>query len=133
MRTVEKDIHTDYVADAVFGTRHTEHYRAQLLWAHVTVTTTATAGNRTILFSVVRDSDSAVLYTISAGVNQAASTVRHYNFVPGAVREGSFSGGNEILLPLAPIIFGAGISLKITDVNAVDAADTYALGYQAEK
>lgn len=132
-RTINREIHTGYATGQLFGTKHGGPRNAALNWVHVEVTTSATAGNRTLLFSLCRVSDDASIYDIAAGVNQGASTTRHYNFVRGAVRENTFSGGNEILLPLADIVVGPGLYWKVTDINNIDAAgDTYKVGHQSD-
>ena len=79
------------------------------------------------------DRTGAELYDIRAGANQGAGTTRHYNFIKGVARETSFSGGaTEMILPLADIMFADGMTLVISDENAVDTADVVTLSYQIE-
>lgn len=103
----------------------------RVLWLHAKVTTSATAGNRQIRFTLYNAAGTNIL-DIRAGATQAASLVRHYVFALGAVREGSFTGGNEIMLPLPGVVITPNMYFMVEDENAVDAADVVAVTYQAE-
>ena len=111
---------------------HVSRRDGMLLWVHTTVTTTATAGNRNLIFTLY-GADGNELYDIRAGANQNASLTRHYNFIRGVNRESNFGGGStEMTLPLADIMFGAGMSIVVADENAIDSADVVTLSYQIE-
>ena len=56
-----------------------------------------------------------------------------YNLIKGAPREGSFTGGDEIVMPMGDLVLMPGQYLTVEDVNAVDAADTFEIAYQADK
>lgn len=84
----------------------------ELLGASVTATTTATAGNRTIVIRV-RNSAGNVLYQTAAGANLAASqtdAIRNYQI-----------GGSPALA--AGIIVPPGLIVEAFDTAAIDATN----------
>jgi len=133
MSTSGKEVVTVSEAAAVVGTLYRNYSPLDLRWAHCHLITTATAGNRLFKFVLYDTDGTTILYDVQAGATQAASLTRHYVLVKGAVREGSFTGTNEIILPLADIILQPGQALSVVDANAVDAADTFELNFQAVK
>lgn len=112
-------------ASAVLGTKMTIQRRCKALWAHFEVTTTATAGNRNILWNLYMG-DGTKVYDIRSGANQQASLTRHYNHIKGCNRETSFAGNStEIVIPLGDFVMERGWYITVTDENSVDAADTF--------
>lgn len=100
----------------------------QLLWAHVTMTTTATVGNR-LISVIAKDADSNELLDLHAGSYQAASSVYHYEFLQGIFRETVSSvapagddGTIQVPLPI-DFIIPAGYNISFADMNAIDTND----------
>lgn len=93
----------------------------KLCYAHVTLVTSATVGNRQMVFGIY-DADGNLIIDLVAGATQAASLTRHYGFLQGIYRETSFTG-NEIQVPV-PIdcYIPPGGSLRFYDSAAIDAA-----------
>lgn len=115
------------------GDIHTTQTSMDVRWVHVSYTSDATAGNRNLLFTF-RNRAGVTLYDVRSGANQGASSTRHYNFVKGCHRETGFQGGGtEMLIPLPHLFIEAGYQMLITDENAVSAADTYVLSFQADQ
>jgi len=132
MNVRSQEILTERVADSIVGTKYLTQTPLQLRWAHVKYTSSATAGNRNLVFTLY-DANGNVLYDVRSGANQAANLTRHYNFVLGGVRESSFQGGGELIMPLAGIVLMPNQYVTVEDENAVDAADTFTLSFQALK
>lgn len=120
-------------ASAVLGTKIVVTKRSKAIWAHFEVVTTATAGNRNIVFSMYKG-DGTKIYDIRAGANQGASLTRHYNHLPGVTRETSFGGnGTELVIPVPLAVMERGWYITVADENAVDAADTFSGFIQVEQ
>jgi hypothetical protein len=86
-------------------------------------TSNATVGNRQLVLQVL-DSSSNVMYQFSAGIVQAASLVRFYNFMAGVAREAAFVNG-ELMVPIPfDIIIPQGGSVKVFDSAAIAAGDS---------
>lgn len=118
------------VANADNSYTYTARRPLAVRWLHVVYTSTATAGNRLVTMTI-KDADGNNRYSIRSGAVQAASLVRHYSFQPGVYRETAFVN-NEIQVAIAEGILEAGWTLTIADENAVDAADTFVLSFQAD-
>ncbi len=105
----------------------------RLLWASVTLVSTATVGNRQIAI-VVSDASSNVVLTINAGAVQAASATVRYLFFPGVPRETSVAVGELRGSIPADLYLPAGYSLRVYDSAAVDAAaDDMTVAFQVER
>ena len=126
------DIRTRLITAAVLGTKVQTYQPEALRWIHLHVVTTATAGNRQVVVTLY-DTDGNALWDLNAGATQGASLTRHYSLIKGATREGSFTGTNEIVMPLGDLVLMPGQYLTVEDANAVDAADTFEIAYQADK
>jgi len=103
------------------------NFDIQLLYLFVELTSTATAGNRLMTLEV-QDADSSTIYEDHAGSYQAASNVYHYSFAPGIYREtvstvaeAGVDGTIEVPFP-AGLIIPKGYTLRVSDIEAVDAA-----------
>ncbi len=97
----------------------------QLVYAHVSYTSTAVAGNR-LLEVHVQDEDANDIIDISAGSFQAASLLYHYDFIQGIFRETVSSvaptgidGTIQVPLPTDFVILN-GWTLHFRDAEAVD-------------
>lgn len=130
MSTSSKAVKSIQVAAAVLGSKVQSYSPRTLIWAHFHCITTATAGNRTFKFEL-HDAAGNILWDVVSGANQAASLTRHYNLMPGVVRESTFSGGNELVMPMPPLVLMPGQYITVTDINSIDAADTFEMNYQA--
>ena len=102
-------------------------YDVQLMHLHVALTTTATAGNRLLLLTIL-DADGNEVGHVHPGSYQAASLTYHYYFLPGifretvsAVAETGVNGTMEVPIPMETVI-PYGWSLVVKDANAIDAA-----------
>lgn len=98
-------------------------------WAHVILTTTATAGNRVMTLEVLDDSSNDVL-DIHPGAVQAASNVYHYTFMQGVYREATVNttaivspvtGTLQIPIP-KDLMLKPGWTIRIYDAAAIAAA-----------
>lgn len=87
----------------------------------VSLTTSGTAGNRTITVEI-RDASSNVLFKVSALINQAASLTRTYCFAPGFPHEtsGGGPGNDHVLSPMPEIWMDATWDVHVYDESAVD-------------
>lgn len=105
----------------------------RLLWAHVTLISTATVGNRQIEMRVL-DASSNLMLSTSAGATQAASLTREYHFMNGTFRETAFVA-NEIQVPFPDgLHLQPGWTLNFRDLTAVDAAaDDLTVAFQANR
>ena len=93
-------------------------------WVHVKLVTTSTVGNRTVQVDVL-DSSSNVLYSINAGLAQAASLTRDYHFAPALPTNASFVGYNsdQNHQPIPTnLMVPSGGSLRVYDAAAIAAA-----------
>ena len=105
----------------------------KLIYAFVTLTTTAGAGNRQMRFSVTDASGNEVGY-ISAGAVQSPGSTNSYGFMQGIYRETSFVD-NMIQVPIPiDLYLPAGYSMRFYDSNAVaPAADDMIVSYSVER
>ncbi|RPJ40148.1 MAG: hypothetical protein EHM35_00655 [Planctomycetaceae bacterium] len=96
-------------------------YQYQVLWVYVSITSTATAGNRNMAVAV-NNALGTQIFEVRAGVTQAASLTYNYTFAPSladltAVRDTTF-----VMCPLPPtLILTAFQQLRVWDQNAVAA------------
>lgn len=105
----------------------------KLNWAHVELISTATVGNRQIAMNV-KDASGNVIYSIAAGIVQAASLTRHFNFAQGVYRETAFVA-NEIQVPIPMDLWlSEGFTLQFLDSAAIAvAADDMTVAFQVSK
>lgn len=102
----------------------------QLSSVSVAYTSTATVGNRQVVLQILNPSNQ-VIAQFSAGMTQAASLVRRYNFSNVGVREAAAVNG-EVVVPIPkPLLLNAGFTLKVYDSAAIDINDTMAVGIMA--
>lgn len=103
----------------------------RLLWVHVVYTSTATVGNRQIVFQL-KNTDGNVIYDAHAGAVQAASNVYHYEFMQGIYRETAFID-NAINVPIpVDLILPAGTTITIYDSANIAVGDSMVINYQSE-
>lgn len=93
----------------------------EILWIWIELTTTATVGNRNLTILVLDDSND-LIYSISLGINHAASLTRNYLFAENLPREAAFFAIDRLYHPLPKTILPAGYKIRIYDSSAVDAA-----------
>lgn len=106
----------------------------KLNWAHLTYTSDATVGNRTIVLEVLDDAGNIVL-DVHTSANQAASLTRHHEFFPGVYRETAFSTVGAAIttpIPMGLIIPGNYI-LRVRDSAAIAAGDSLVFTYQTSE
>ena len=90
-------------------------------WIHIALVTTATVGNRQIKLEILDAADN-VRMDSHAGVVQAASLTRHYEYMKGIFREAAFID-DAIQVPLpTDLAIPAGWKVRVYDSAAVDAA-----------
>jgi hypothetical protein len=93
----------------------------KLNFAHATLTTTATVGNR-LLALRVNDANGNLVFDVTSGALQTASLTRHHQFMQGIFHETAFANG-EIQVPIpADFYLLPGYTLRIFDESAIDAA-----------
>lgn len=98
----------------------------QIISGHVTLTSSATGGNRRLHFSAKTISDSDTVWDVHAGVNQTGSTVKEYHLRQGDNRDTAFVDDDVIVTIPNLAILQYGMNLTIADSAAIDeAADTY--------
>jgi len=94
----------------------------QVLWVWVELATTATVGNRQLVIEI-QDSAADVIGQFRAGVVQAASLTRYYQWAASMADLQAFRDTDWLMTPLPPgLILQAGDILRVYDNNAVDAA-----------
>lgn len=105
----------------------------KLIYANVTLFTSAAVGNRQIRLSVVNPDGYDVGY-ISAGATQAASLTRSYGFLQGIYRETSFIDG-MIQTPIPMDLFlPAGSLLRFHDSAGISvAADDMTVAFSVQR
>lgn len=98
----------------------------EVLYAHATLVTTATAGTR-VMIMAIENASSTVIIDLHAGATVAAnqSTPQHHVFLQGIYRETSFANNSlQVPIPKDCFVF-PGYSLIFKDENERDlAADT---------
>jgi len=95
---------------------------AQILWLWIELTTTATVGDRQIVVEI-QDSAGDVIGQFRAGVVQAASLTRYYQFAASMADLQAFRDTDWLMTPLPPgLILQASDQVRVYDNNAVDAA-----------
>lgn len=106
----------------------------KILWAHLILATTGTAGARQIRMEVTNGAGTIVYIDAHAGATQTASQTRQYTFVQGLYRATTFVDNDlEVLLP-PDLYIPEGNVLRFYDSAAIDAAAddlTVAFAYQA--
>jgi hypothetical protein len=96
-------------------------YTWELLSARIELISTATAGNRQICLEITDGTN--VILRIMAGIVQAASLTRYYNFYKGAPNLTAFIDTDHLTNPLPEgLILLPGYTIRVYDKAAVDAA-----------
>jgi len=105
----------------------------KLNFAHVTLVTTATVGNRQMEMDI-SDASGNLMISVSAGATQAASLTREYHFLQGTFRETAFVA-NELQTPFGGDIYmGGGWTIRFRDSAAIAAAaDDMTVAMQVQK
>lgn len=107
----------------------------KLNWAHITLISTATVGNRQMEMQIF-DASNNLMMSVSAGTTQAASLTRDYHFMQGTDRETAFVA-SELQTPFpADLYLPAGWKIRFRDSAAIAAAAddmTVAMQYQRFK
>lgn len=94
----------------------------QVLSVYVSLTTdTGTAGNRQMAVNALDSSDNIIM-AVRAGVTQAATLTRIYQFAPGMVQDAAFRDTDYVSVSMMPMILGPGQKLRIFDKAAIAAA-----------
>ena len=93
----------------------------EILSIWVELTSTASVGNRQISVQI-QDSDSDVIGTVIAGINQAESLTRNYFFGAGVVDLTTARDTNFLTTPIPRILLPAGFIIRVYDNFAVDVA-----------
>jgi len=93
----------------------------EILSIRVEYISTATAGNRKIIFQVKDDSSNTLFYTFS-GISHTASNSRFYHFFPNAPFQTAFIDTNKLMSPIPRLLLPPGYLITIKDKDAVDAA-----------
>jgi hypothetical protein len=93
----------------------------QVLGAYVTFSTSADVGDRQVILEVL-DALGNVIYTAIAGVVQAASVDRKYQFAPGLEPMTAFIDTTFLTVPIGPVFLGALWQLRVRDSKAIAAA-----------
>jgi len=107
----------------------------EVLYAHASLVTTATANDRRLTMGIRNDSAVEVFDVHAAAVVAAnTSTPQHHEFMRGVYRETSFIA-NSIQIPIAlGLIANPGYSIYFEDENAIDATgDTLAVHLTIQK
>jgi hypothetical protein len=92
-----------------------------ILSVHIKLTSTADAGNRQICLEITDGTN--VILRIMAGIVQAASLIRYYNFYKGAPNLTAFINTDYLANPLPDgFVLLPGYTLRIYDKTAVAAA-----------
>lgn len=110
----------------------TFNHAVVIIGMHVTYTSDATVGNRVLKLSI-NDLSAVKIMDSYAGLVQAASLVRSYEFVNGVHRETAFINGS-VQVPIATgFVIPAGGSIIVNDASAISATDSYIAKIQTER
>jgi len=94
----------------------------QILSIRVELTTTATVGDRQIEIRF-QDALPDIIFSIKAGVVQAASLAYNYNFAPSMADLLAVRDTDWLMVPMPPtMIFPAGYVIRIYDNAGIDSA-----------
>lgn len=93
----------------------------QILSVYISLTTTATVGNRQMVVQAL-DASNNVIMGVRAGLTQPASTTRVYEFAPGMVQDVAFRDTDYASVALPPLMLAGGQKLRVYDKAAVAAA-----------
>jgi len=106
--------------------------RFRALWINVEYTSTASAGNRQVAIQL-RNKAGTVLATWKAAITQGNNEVDNYKFFPGTSLSTAINS-NVINIPIPPNLIVEGAhDLYISDLNNVDANDSFEAVYQLEE
>lgn len=94
----------------------------QLLGVYVEFISTGTAGNRQLAIEVQDGAADVIAQLARAGVVQAASLTRYYQFGIGMSDLAAFRDTDLLTTPLPSLLLAAGMVLRVWDNKAVDAA-----------
>lgn len=106
-------------SDNTFTVPATTEY--QILSIHVSLATSGDAGNRQLAIQMTDASD-VVIGRLRAGIVQAASLTRLYQWGPGLPQETAFRDTDYIAQAMMPIFLSAGQKLRVYDKAAIAAA-----------
>lgn len=87
---------------------------------HAELISSATAGNRRMAIEI-QDASANTLALVQAGVVQAASLTRNYNFGPGLADQAAFVT-DTLNSALPKLRLGPGEVIRVFDIAAIDAA-----------
>ena len=91
-----------------------------VLWAHITLATSDSAGNRQLIMQII-DSDATVEAEFRAGAVQAASLTRYYQFGPGLDDMTGFRDTDYLSITLPPtVIIESGQTVRFIENSSVD-------------
>lgn len=94
----------------------------QILWVYVSITSTATAGNRNMAVAVL-SALGAQIFEVRAGVTQAASLTYNYSFAPSLADLTTVRDTTFVMCPLPPTLILTQLQqLRVYDQNAIAAA-----------
>lgn len=103
-----------------------------ILWFQILYTSDGTVGNRAVGF-VLYEPDGDIIWDSRSAANQGAGLLRHYSTAPGFPRETSFSGNDDIYMPMPPdLIIPNGGYFKVFDSANVSPTDSFVLIMQTE-
>ena len=88
---------------------------------YVKLTTTATAGNRLIVIEI-QDASNNVVAIFYAGIVQAASLTRYYQFAPYMPNLTAFVQTDQLVNPISEMMLDEAYGIRVYDITAVDAA-----------
>ena len=102
----------------------------ELVFVHAEYTSSATVGNRSITLELLNAADT-VIGDWHVTPTQAASLVRHYEFMQGTYREATFDAAGTVQTPFPiGLVVPIGYKIRIRDTNNISATDTMDIGYQ---
>lgn len=93
----------------------------QILSIYVSLTSTATAGNRQMSVRFLDASDN-IIGNVRAGIVQAASLTRVYQFAPGVPQDAAFRDTDYLAVSMMPMLLAPGQKVRILDKAAIAAA-----------
>lgn len=93
----------------------------QVLSIYVTLTTTATAGNRQMAVRFL-DASNNIIGGVRAGAVQAASLTRIYQFAPGIPQDIAFRDTDYLGVSMMPMVLAPGQKIQVLDKAAIAVA-----------
>lgn len=105
-------------------------YDIQINFLHIVYTADATVGNRTVKLTYNNSVYAAVIIDLHSTVNQAASTIYHYEFLQGIYRETSVIVNTLQLPEPKDFYILAGESFTVADSANISASDSFTVAFQ---